>query len=77
MIEELAKRNLKVNTPLSNSLFHFAQSRHAYRTDDYESLRKSLRSWDVFLKQTSHKTINLLYDWYATSLCFTMKTEYV
>jgi diguanylate cyclase (GGDEF)-like protein len=69
MIEELGRRNLKVNTPLSNSLFHFAQSRQAYRTNDYESLRKSLRSWDVFLKQISHTTMNLLYEWYAAALC--------
>ena len=69
MIEEFGKRNLKVNTPLSNSLFHFAQSRQAYRTNDYESLRKSMRSWDVFLKQISHKTMNLLYAWYAAALC--------
>ncbi|WP_052151469.1 GGDEF domain-containing protein [Paraglaciecola arctica] len=69
MIEELGKRNLKINTPLSNSLFHFAQSRQAYRTNDFEALRNSMRSWNVFLKQISQKTMNLLYDWYAAALC--------
>ena len=69
MIDELGKRNLTVNTPLSNSLFHFAQSRQAYRTNDYESLRKSLRSWDVFLKQTSNQTMQILYELYVASLC--------
>lgn len=69
MIDELGRRNLDVNTPLSNSWYHFAQSRQAYRTDDFEALRKSMRSWDVFLKQISHKTMNLLYDWYAAALC--------
>jgi len=69
MIEELGRRNINVNTPLSNSLYHFAQSRQAYRTKDYESLRTSLRSLDVFLKQISRKTMNLLYDWYVAALC--------
>jgi diguanylate cyclase (GGDEF)-like protein len=69
MIDELGKRNLKVNTPQSNSLFHFAESRQAYRTNDYESLRKSMRSWDVFLKQTSSQTMERLYEWYAAALC--------
>jgi diguanylate cyclase (GGDEF)-like protein len=69
MIDELGKRNLKVNTPLSNSLFHFAESRHAYRTNDYESLRNSMRSWDVFLKQTSSDTMEMLYEWYAAAIC--------
>ena len=69
MIEELGRRNLIVNTPLTNSWYHFAQSRHAYRTNDYESLRKSLRSWDVFLKQISHSTMHILYEWYVAALC--------
>lgn len=69
MIDELGKRNLAVNTSLSNSLFHFAQSRQAYRTNDYESLRKSLRSLDVFLKQTSNQTMQILYELYVASLC--------
>ncbi|MFT6284274.1 MAG: diguanylate cyclase (GGDEF)-like protein [Arenicella sp.] len=69
MIDELGRRNLEVNTPLSNSLYHFAQSRQAYRTNDYESLRKSMRSWDVFLKQTSSQTMQMLYNWYAAALC--------
>jgi diguanylate cyclase (GGDEF)-like protein len=69
MIEELGRRNLKVNTPLSNSWYHFAQSRQAYRTGDYESLRKSLRSWDVFLKQISSQTMQRLHEWQTTALC--------
>jgi len=69
MIEELGRRNLKVNTPLTNSWYHFAQSRQAYRTKDYESLRKSLRSWDVFLKQISNQTMQMLYEWYVAALC--------
>jgi diguanylate cyclase (GGDEF)-like protein len=69
MIEELGQRNLKVNTPLTNSWYHFAQSRQAYRTNDYESLRKSLRSWDVFLKQISNHTMLMLHEWYVAALC--------
>ncbi|MFQ3190517.1 MAG: diguanylate cyclase (GGDEF)-like protein [Paraglaciecola sp.] len=69
MIDELGKRNLEVNTPLSNSLYHFAESRQAYRTNDYESLRNSMRSWGVFLKQTSSQTMQMLYEWYAAALC--------
>jgi diguanylate cyclase (GGDEF)-like protein len=69
MIDELGKRNLIVNTPLSNSLFHFAQSRHAYRTNDYEALRDSMRTWKVFLNQTSSQTMQMLYEWYAGVLC--------
>ncbi|MFT4747861.1 MAG: diguanylate cyclase (GGDEF)-like protein [Congregibacter sp.] len=69
MIEELGRRNLKVNTPLTNSWYHFAQSRQAYRTDDYESLRKSLRSWRVFLEQISDPTMQMLYKWYVAALC--------
>jgi diguanylate cyclase (GGDEF)-like protein len=69
MIEELGRRNLKVNTPLTNSWYHFAKSRQAYRTDDYESLRKSLRSWRVFLEQISDPTMQMLYDWYVAALC--------
>lgn len=69
MIEELGRRNLKVNTPLTNSWYHFAKSRQAYRTQDYEALRKSLRSWDVFLKQISNQTMLMLYDWYVAALC--------
>lgn len=68
-IEELGRRNLIVNTPLSNSWYHFAQSRQAYRTNDYQSLRKSLRSWDVFLRQISHSTMHILYEWYVAALC--------
>jgi len=69
MIEELGRRNLKVNTPLTNSWYHFAQSRQAYRTEDYESLRKSLRSWNVFLAQISNQTMQILYQWYIAALC--------
>jgi diguanylate cyclase (GGDEF)-like protein len=69
MIEELGRRNLKVNTPLTNSWYHFAQSRQAYRTNDYDSLRKSLRSWDVFLKQISNHTMQFLHQWYSAALC--------
>ncbi|WP_299073067.1 GGDEF domain-containing protein [uncultured Paraglaciecola sp.] len=69
MIEELGRRNLKVNTPLTNSWYHFAQSRQAYRTNDFESLRKSLRSWNVFLQQISHQTMHILYEWYVAALC--------
>jgi diguanylate cyclase (GGDEF)-like protein len=69
MIEELGERNLKVNTPLTNSWYHFALSRQAYRTNDYESLRKSLRSWNVFLQQISNQTMQRLHEWYSTALC--------
>jgi diguanylate cyclase (GGDEF)-like protein len=69
MIEELGRRNLKVNTPLTNSWYHFAQSRQAYRTSDYESLRKSLRSWNVFLEQISNQTMQILSEWYTAALC--------
>ena len=69
MIEELGRRNLIVNTPLSNSWYHFAQSRQAYRTNNYEALRNSLRSWDVFLKQISYSTMHILYEWYVAALC--------
>jgi len=69
MIEELGRRNLKVNTPLTNSWYHFALSRQAYRTEDYEALRKSLRSWDVFLEQISNQTMDMLFDWYVAALC--------
>jgi diguanylate cyclase (GGDEF)-like protein len=69
MIEELGKRNLKVNTPLTNSWYHYARSRQAYRTNDYESLRNSLRNWDVFLKQISPQTMHILYEWYVAALC--------
>jgi tetratricopeptide (TPR) repeat protein len=68
MIEELGKRNLKVNTPLTNSWYHYARSRQAYRTNEYESLRNSLRSWDVFLKQISPQTMYILYEWYVAAL---------
>jgi len=69
MIDELGRRNLTVNTPLSNSWYHFAQSRQAYRTGDYESLRKSLRRWGVFLEQISDQTMQMLYQWYVAALC--------
>jgi diguanylate cyclase (GGDEF)-like protein len=69
MIEELGRRNLKINTPLTNSWYHFAQSRQAYQTENYELLRRSLRSWDVFLKQISPQAMHLLYEWYFASLC--------
>jgi diguanylate cyclase (GGDEF)-like protein len=69
MIEELGRRNLKVNTPLTNSCYHFAVSRQAYRTNDYESLRKSLRSWDVFLQQISNQTMQRLHEWFSAALC--------
>lgn len=69
IIEDLGQRNLKVNTPLSNSWYHFALSRQAYRTEDYESLRKSLRSWKVFIDQISSQTMQRLYDWHTAALC--------
>ena len=69
MIEELGRRNVSVNTPLTNSWYHFAQSRQAYRTNNYASLRKSLRSWNVFLKQISHPTMHILYEWYVAAVC--------
>jgi diguanylate cyclase (GGDEF)-like protein len=69
MIEELGRRNSIVNTPLTNSWYHFAQSRQSYRTDDYESLRKNLRSWRVFLEQISDPTMQMLYAWYVAALC--------
>lgn len=69
MIEELGRRNLKVNTPLTNSWYHFALSRQAHRSNDYESLRKSLRSWEVFLKQISNQTMQRLHEWQTAALC--------
>lgn len=69
MIDELGKRNLKVNTPLSNSWYHFALTRHSVRTGDYETLRKSLRNWEVFLKQISSQTMQKLHEWYTAVLC--------
>ncbi|WP_252731987.1 tetratricopeptide repeat-containing diguanylate cyclase [Paraglaciecola arctica] len=69
MIEELGRRNLTVNTPLTNSWYHFAQSRQAYRTNDFEALRKSLRTWGVFLEQISDKTMERLHQWYVAALC--------
>jgi hypothetical protein len=69
MIEELRKGNLKVNTPLTNSWYHFAQGRYFYRIEDYASMRKSLRSWQVFLKQISNKEMNILFQWFSAALC--------
>jgi diguanylate cyclase (GGDEF)-like protein len=69
MVAELGERNLKINTPLTNSWYHFAERRQAIRTHNDESLRKSLRSWHVFLKQTSNNTMQLLYEWYVIKLC--------
>lgn len=69
VIEELGNRNKKVNNPLTNSWYHFAKSRHAYLTNDYESLRKSLRIWEVFLQQISNHTMQNFYNWYAAALC--------
>ncbi len=75
MIAELGKRNLKINTPLTNSWYHFAESRQAIRTNNYDILRKSLRSWNVFLKQTSNNTMQLLYEWYVVELCLYEKDK--
>lgn len=69
MIEELRLGNLKVNTPLTNNWYHYAQSRHYYRLGDYDAMRKSLASWKVFLNQISNKTLVKLYDWYEAALC--------
>ncbi|MFT2092969.1 diguanylate cyclase domain-containing protein [Paraglaciecola sp. 2405UD69-4] len=69
MIEELDKGNRKVNTPLTNSWYHYALSRHYYVTENYEEMKKSLRRWNAFLKQVSNKEMARLYDWYATAVC--------
>ncbi len=68
-IEELRQQNLKVNTPLTNNWYHFAQSRYAHRTENYELLGKSLRSWQVFIDQISNHTMRKLFDWYSAVLC--------
>lgn len=75
MIEELRLGNLKVNTPLTNNWYHYAQSRHFYRTGDYESMRKSMASWQVFLKQTSNQTLIRLHEWYQAALCLNDKDK--
>jgi diguanylate cyclase (GGDEF)-like protein len=69
MIDELAKANTKVNTPLTNAWLYFAQSRYFYMTNDYESMRSSLSKWLVFLPQVSDKQMDALYAWYTTALC--------
>lgn len=69
VIEELGRRNLEVNTPLTNSWYHYAKSRQAYYTKDYAGLRKSLGRWWVFLEQTSDSTMDKMYQWYAAALC--------
>lgn len=69
MIDELGEGNLKVNTPLTNSWYHFALSRHYYVTENYVEMKKSLRTWKAFLNQISNKEMTKLYEWYATALC--------
>ncbi|WP_289030987.1 diguanylate cyclase [uncultured Paraglaciecola sp.] len=69
MIDELGEGNLKVNTPLTNSWYHFALSRHYYVTENYIEMKKSLRTWQAFLTQISNKEMAKLYEWYATALC--------
>ncbi|MGS2720542.1 diguanylate cyclase domain-containing protein [Paraglaciecola aestuariivivens] len=69
LIQELGERNLAINTPLTNNWFHFAQSRHAQRTGDYELLRQSLRAWQVFIEQISNQTMQKLFNWYRAVLC--------
>lgn len=69
MIEELGRGNLKVNTPLTNSWYHYARSRHFYRTDDFENLRESLPKWKIFLDEISNKQMQKLHNWYSAALC--------
>ncbi|MCF2946766.1 GGDEF domain-containing protein [Paraglaciecola aquimarina] len=75
MIEELRQGNLKVNTPLTNNWYHYAQSRHNYRIGDYEAMRKSMASWQVFLQQISNQTLLKLYNWYKAALCLEDKNK--
>lgn len=69
MINELAMANRKINTPLTNSWLHFAQSRYFYMTRDYNALRESLSKWSFFLPQVSDNQLDALYAWYTTVLC--------
>ncbi len=69
MIEELGRGNIKVNTPLTNSWYHYALSRHFYRTDNYEALRNSLAKWKIFLAQISNQQMKKLHEWYSAALC--------
>ena len=69
MIEELGEGNRKVNTPLTNSWYHFALSRHYYYVGDFEAMRKSLKAWNTFLESISNKEMYRLYEWYSTALC--------
>ena len=69
MIDELDRANKKVNTPLSNSWLHFAQSRYFYMTNDYAAMRESLVKWRAFLPLVSDNQQDALYAWYSTAVC--------
>jgi diguanylate cyclase (GGDEF)-like protein len=69
MIDELEVANKKVNTPLSNSWLHFAQSRYFYMTGDYAAMDASLVKWSAFLTLVSDKQQDALYAWYSTVVC--------
>ncbi|MDU0355475.1 GGDEF domain-containing protein [Paraglaciecola aquimarina] len=75
MIEELGRGNLKVNTPLTNSWYHYARSRYFYRIEDYEELRQSLAKWKIFLAQISNEQMNKLHEWYSAALCLHDKNK--
>lgn len=75
MIEELAKANLIINTPLTNSWLHYAQSRYFYQLGDYELMRNSMWKWAVYLPLVSNKQMDALYQWYAAALCVVDKDK--
>ncbi|MEP2651421.1 MAG: diguanylate cyclase [Paraglaciecola sp.] len=75
MIDELGEGNSRVNTPLTNSWYHFALSRHYYVTENYEEMKKSLSKWNIFLTQISNQEMTKIYDWYATAVCLHYKDK--
>ena len=68
-IEIFRKANLGVNTPLTNTWLHYAESRYYFRIEEYENLRNSLLKLHFYLPKVSSKIIHRNAKLYAIALC--------
>jgi diguanylate cyclase (GGDEF)-like protein len=72
-IEEFAKVNNEVNTPITNFWYYFAKSGYHYRVGEIEELEATLIPFGDIVRRINVKYYNDLYRWYSAVPCLERK----
>jgi diguanylate cyclase (GGDEF)-like protein len=69
VIQELIRKNIDINTPLSNAWLNQAQAYLAEKQKNWQALEESLLRWSVFLPELSMPEMEQEYRRLSTRLC--------